>query len=311
VFCAFVFAPFNVSADDLLSGPIKIIVGFGPSSSADIVARLVAKYISDRIGQPVIVENRPGNSSMIAAEDVARAPHDGHTLFMATVANTLYPVSAKGKFNLGKDMAPIALLAEVPNVLVANPSLQIRTVQELIKLAKSKPETLSFGTSGLWTASYMATQMFNMGAGTDITTVPYEGGANQGVLDLLAGRINLMFNVAATLAPYVKDGKLVPLAVGQPTRTAVMPDVPTMDEAGMPGFDVAIWIGLLAPAGTSPNVVDNLSKLSNEAVHSPEVEKALNAQGMDVLGDTPAEFSKFIERDTEKWYRIAASIAPK
>jgi tripartite-type tricarboxylate transporter receptor subunit TctC len=153
--------------------------------------------------------------------------------------------------------------------------------------------------------------MFNVKAGTEIATVPYQGGANQGVLDLLAGRINLMFDVAATLAPYVKDGKLTALAVGQPTRTAVLPDVPTMGEAGMPGFDVGIWIGLLAPAGTPPNIVDNLSRLSNEAVHSPEAEKAFNAQGMDVLGDPPAEFSKFIEKDTEKWARILASIGPK
>jgi tripartite-type tricarboxylate transporter receptor subunit TctC len=248
---------------------------------------------------------------MTAAESVARAPHDGRTLFMATVANTLYPASMKSPFNLGRDMAPIALLAKVPNVLVAHPSLQVRTVRDLVALAKAKPETLSFGTSGVGTASHMATQMFNMEAGTTIPTVPYQGGANQGVIDLLAGRITLMFNVAATLAPYVNDGKLIALAVGQPTRSAAIPDVPTMDEAGMPGFDVGIWIGLLAPAGTPQNIVDNLSKLSNESVRSPETEKALNSQGMDVLGGTPAEFAKFIEKDNEKWARILASVGPK
>lgn len=305
------FAPLNVRADDIPSGPIRIIVGFGASSTADTVARLVAKYMSDRTGQPVIVENRPGNSSMIAAEYVARAPNDGRTLFMSTVANTLYPASTKGTFNLGKDLQPIALLAVVPNVLVAHPSLNVHTVRELVTLAKAKPETLSFGTSGQWTASHMATQLFNMEAGTKITTVPYQGGANQAVVDLLAGRISLMFNVAATLAPHVKEGKLVALAVGQPKRTTVMPNVPTMAEAGMPEFDVGIWIGLLAPPGTSPNIIENLSKLSNEGIHSPEAQKALNAQGIDVLGGTPVEFSKFIDKDREKWARIVASIGPK
>jgi tripartite-type tricarboxylate transporter receptor subunit TctC len=309
--CAAIVTPANVRADDLPPGPIRIIVGFGASSTADTVARVVAKYISDRAGQPVIVENRPGNSSMIAAEYVARAPGDGRTLFMSTVANTLYPASVKSAFNLGKDLQPVALLAVVPNVLVAHPSLNVRTVRDLVELAKSKPETLSFGTSGQWTASHMATQLFNMEAGTKIATVPYQGGANQAVLDLLTGRINLMFNVAATLAPHVKEGKLTALAVGQPKRTAVMPDVPTMAEAGMPDFDVGIWIGLLAPAGTSPKIVENLSKLSNEGVRSPEAQKALNAQGIDVLGGTPAEFSKFIDKDVEKWARIIASMGPQ
>jgi tripartite-type tricarboxylate transporter receptor subunit TctC len=305
--CASLLLASASRADDLPSGPIKFVVGFGASSTADTVARLVAKYVSDRVGQSVIVENRPGNSSMIAAEYVARAPHDGQTLFIATVANTLYPAQMKSGFNLGKDLQPIALLAVVPNVLVANPSLQVHTVRDLVDLGKSKPETLSFGTSGQWTASHMAAQMFNMQAGTKITTVPYQGGANQAVLDLLAGRINLMFNVAAILAPFVKEGKLTALAVGQAKRASIMPDVPTMDEAGMPGFDVGIWIGLLAPTGTSPKIIDKLSQLSNEAVHSKDAEKVLNAQGMDVLGGTPDQFSAFIEKDIQKWNRILAT----
>jgi len=309
--CASVFCASPTLADDLPSGPIKIVVGFGPSSSADTVARLVARYMSDTVGHPVIVENRPGNSSMLAAEYVAHAANDGRTLFMSTVANTLYPAHMKQSFNLGKDLQPIALLAVVPNLLVANPSLNVHSVKDLVMLAKEKPETLTFGTSGQWTASYMAAQMFNIQAGTKITTVPYQGGANQAVLDLISGRINLMFNVAATLAPHVKEGKLTALAVGQPKRANIVPDVPTMAEAGMPGFDVGIWIGLLAPAGTSTKIVDALSKYANEAVHSKDAEKALNAQGMDVLGGTPQEFSAFIEKDIQKWTRILASTGLK
>lgn len=298
-------------ADDLPSGPIKIVVGFGASSTADTVARVVARYISDKIGHPVVVENRPGNSSMIAAQYVAHAANDGRTLFMATVANTLYPAHTKQKFNLGKDMQPIALLAVVPNLLVANPSLKVHSVKELVALAKAHPEKLSFGTSGQWTASFMAAQMFNMDAGVKITAVPYQGGANQAVLDLISGRINLMFNVASTLAPFVKEGKLTALAVGQPKRAIVVPDVPTMEEAGMPAFDVGIWIGLLAPAGTSPKIVDTMSTYANDAVHAKEAEQALNAQGMDVLGGTPKEFSAFIDKDIQKWTRVLASTGIK
>lgn len=308
---ASVLAGSPARADDLPSGPIKIIVGFGPSSTADTVARLVARYITDKVGHPVIVENRPGNSSMIAAEYVKNTAGDGRTLFMSTVANTLYPAHNKMKFDLGKDLQPVALLAVVPNLLVAHPSLNVHSVAELVKLAKEKPEALSFGTSGQWTASFMAAEMFNMQAGTKITTVPYQGGANQAVLDLISGRINLMFNVAATLAQHVKAGKLTALAVGQPKRASIVPDVPTMDEAGMPGFDVGIWIGLLSAPGTPPKVVEELSKYANEAVHSPEAEKALHAQGMDVLGGTPAEFSAFIEKDINKWTRILASTGLK
>lgn len=309
--CASVFCGSPARADELPSGPVKIIVGFGPSSTADTVARLVARYISDKVGHPVVVENRPGNSSMIAAEYVSHAAGDGRTLFMSTIANTLYPAHNKMKFDLGKDLAPVALLAVVPNLLVANPSLNVHSVADLVKLAKEKPDTLTFGTSGQWTASHMAIQMFNMQAGTNIATVPYQGGSNQVVLDLISGRINLGFNVAATLAPHVKAGKLVALAVAQPKRASILPDVPTMDEAGMPGFDVGIWIGLLAAPGTSPKIVEEFSKYANEAVHSKETEAALHAQGMDVLGGTPKEFSAFIDKDIQKWTRILASTGLK
>src|SRR5437868_10506173 len=176
--------------------PIKILIGFGPGSAADILARLVGKQMEVGLGQPIVVENRPGNSSMIAAETVARAPADGYTLFMATIANTLNPAETKSNFNLGKEMAPITLLGVVPNVLVAHPSVPASNLQELIALAKASPDSLTFGSSGYATASHMAAALFNDKAGTKILTVPYQGGSNQAVSDLLAGRITLMFNVA-------------------------------------------------------------------------------------------------------------------
>src|ERR1700737_4776510 len=286
--------------------PIKVIVRFGPGSAADILARLVGKQMEVSLRQPIVIENRPGNSSMIAAETVARASADGYTLFMATIANTLNPAETKLDFNLAKDLAPIALLGMVPNVLVAHPSVPANNLEELIALAKSKPESLTFGSSGFATASYMAAELFNDKAGTKILTVPYQGGSNQSLSDLLSGRITMMFNVAATLAPHVEAGKLKAFAVAQSTRASIMPDVPTLAEAGMTGYDAGIWIGLLAPPGTAAAIVEKLSAAANEALKTQDVETALKRQGTDPRGGTPKEFADFIRADVEKWVAILA-----
>jgi tripartite-type tricarboxylate transporter receptor subunit TctC len=296
-----------ISAQTFPTQPIKIIVGFGPGSAADILARLVGKQMEAGLGQPVVVENRPGNSSMIAAETVTRAPADGYTLFMATIANTLNPAETKSNFNLGRDLAPIALLGIVPNVLVAHPSVPADNLQELIALAKSKPESLTFGSSGYATASYMAAELFNANAGAKILMVPYQGGSNQAVTDLLSGRITLMFNVAATLAPHVEAGKLKAFAVAQSKRALIMPDVPTLAEAGMPGYDAGIWIGLLAPTGTPSAIIEKLSGAANDALNTETARSALKRQGTDPLGGTPKEFADFIRADIEKWVAVLAS----
>ncbi|HWV54222.1 tripartite tricarboxylate transporter substrate binding protein [Pseudorhodoplanes sp.] len=290
------------------SSPIRILVGFGPGSTADTLARLVGKHMEQVFGQPVVVENRPGNSSMIAADTVARAAPDGYTLFMATVAQTLNPAQTKSGFDLSKQMAPVALLGVVPNMLVAHPDVQARTLKDVIALAKSKPDSLTFGTSGSGTASHLAAELFNQKAGTKIVAVHYQGGSNQALTDLLAGRITLMFNVAATLAPHVKNDKLKALAIAQPKRAGIMPELPTMDEAGMPGFDVGIWIGLLAPAGTPADVVEKLSKAANDALKTEVVTKAMSTQGIDVLGGTPKEFETFIRADIDKWNALLAAM---
>jgi tripartite-type tricarboxylate transporter receptor subunit TctC len=297
----------SISAQTYPAQPIKVVIGFGPGSAADILARLVGKQMEASLGQPIVVENRPGNSSMIAAETVARAPADGYTLFMATIANTLNPAETKSNFNLGRDLAPIALLGIVPNVLVAHPSVPADNLQELIALAKSKPESLTFGSSGYATASFMAAELFNAKAGTKILTVPYQGGSNQAVSDLLSGRITLMFNVAATLAPHVEAGKLKAFAVAQSKRASIMPEVPTLAEAGMPGYDAGIWIGLLAPAGTPPAIIEKLSGAANVALNTEEVRTALKRQGTDPVGGTPREFADFIRADIEKWVAVLAS----
>jgi tripartite-type tricarboxylate transporter receptor subunit TctC len=305
-FCAgltLAFAEFVAvaAAQNYPSQPIKIVIGFGPGSGADVLARLIGPQMQARLGQPVVIENRPGDSSMTAAQYVARAPADGYTLFMASVANTLNPVQMHSPFNLGKALAPVALLAVIPNVLVANPSVHANNLKELIALAKSSPDKLTFGSSGVGTAGDMAAELFNQTLGTNIVIVPYQGGSGQSVTDLLAGRVTLMFSVAVTAAPYVAAGRLKAFAVAQPRRAAILPDVPTLTEAGMPGFDAGIWLGLLAPAGTPATVINTLSLAANDALKVAQVGTTLKKEGTDPLGSTPAEFGDFINADIAKW----------
>lgn len=293
--------PDTAYAQQYPASPIKILVGFGPGSTADTLARLVGKHIEQTLGQPVVVENRTGNSSMIAANLVARAPKDGYTLFMGTIAQTLVPIRTRAAFNVQTDLAPVALLGVVPNMLVAHPSVPAKNVEELIVLIKANPDKYSFGTSGAGTASHLAAELFNLKSGLKVLAVHYQGGSNQALTDLLAGRINLMFNVAATLSPHVDKGSLKALGVAQPKRARKLPNVPTMVEQGMPGFDAGIWIGLFAPAGTPAAVIDKLSTTADAAIKTDAVVKAMDAQGIDPLGSTPAEFATFIREDVAKW----------
>ena len=302
---------FGASAETYPSHAIKIVIGFGPASAADVLARLLARQMEQKLNQPVVVENRPGNSSMVAADSVARATPDGYTLFMATIANTLNPAQTESGFDLGRDMAPVALLGVVPNVLVVHPSVPANNLGELITLARTKPDSLAFATSGSGTASHLAAELFNSKAGSKVLTVHYQGGSSQAVTDLLAGRTTLMFNVAATLAPYVAAGSLRAIAVAQPRRSGMMPDVPTMDEAGMPGFDAGIWMGLLAPAKTQADIVEKLSASANEALRSEQVQAALKQQGIDSIGGSPVEFSRFIRADIEKWTSVLKAAGLK
>jgi len=289
------------------ASPIRIVVGFGPGSSADILARLIGKHLEAKLGQPVIIENRTGNSSMVAAETVARARPDGYILFMATVAQIINPIQTGSPFDLEEKLAPVALLGVVPNVLVGHPSIPAANLKELVEFARRNPGKLTFGTSGNGTASHIAAELFNQKVGSKILAVHYQGGSNQGLTDLLTGRVSLMFNVAGTLAPEVSAGKLRAFAVGQPKRTPSMPDVPTMDEAGMPGFDIGVWIGLRAPAGTPAEIVDRLSAASNDALKTDTVASAMKAQSIDPIGGTPKAFADFIAKDIDKWSAFMAA----
>lgn len=301
----------RATAQQYPTGPIRMLVGFGPGSSADIVARLAAKQIERELGQPVVVENRPGNSSMIAAELVARAPKDGYTLFMGTIAQTINPARMNSKFNLSTDMAGVALLGVVPNLLVVSPSVPANNIKELVALAQAKPDSLRFGTSGAWTASHLAAELFNLYAHTKLVAVHYQGGSNQMLTDLLAGRVQMAFSVAATLMPHVKNGTLRAIAVAQSKRSPLMPKVPTLAEEGMPGVDAGIWIGLLAPAGTPPAILNKLSRAADDAVKPAEAAAKLQAIGIDPRGSTSAEFDAFIKADIAKWVKLIKAAGLK
>jgi tripartite-type tricarboxylate transporter receptor subunit TctC len=284
--------------------PVHIIVGFGPGASADIAARVLAQRMGQTLGQQFVIENRPGAGSNIASEYVARAPKDGYVLLFGTVANTINTTLSKNlTFDFGKDFAPVSLAVTLPNILVVHPSLGVGSVADLITLAKAKPQQIFFGSSGVGTSPHLSGELFNELAGVKLVHVPYPGSA-QAVTDLLAGRVQVMFSPASTVLPHVSDGKLKALASTQIKRTSVAPNLPTMTEAGLAGFDTSVWFGLLATAGTPQEVVTKLNHAVNDALASDDVRALLRAQGMDPLGGTAETFARMIVSETEKWARV-------
>ena len=284
--------------------PIRLIVGFAAGSSGDIAARIISHKLGDILGQSVIVENRPGASSLIATEFVARAQKDGYTLLLATVAATINTTLMPGKgANFEKDLAPIALVGSIPNILVVNPTVGVNDVKGLIALAKEKPDLLLYGASGIGSGPQLTAELFKQMAGIKMTAVLYPGSAQQ-VTDLLAGRIHVMFSPASTVLGFIQQGTVKALATTQAKRASVAPDLPTISEAALPGFDTGVWFGIVAPTGTSAAVIDKVSKATNEALKDADVLKQLHTQGLDALGGSPDHFRCFIRSETERWARV-------
>jgi tripartite-type tricarboxylate transporter receptor subunit TctC len=298
------FAAPAVAQDAYPSRPVRIVVGFGAGAAADSTARIVAQKLGQLLGQQFIVENKPGAGSNIGTEFVSQAPKDGYTLLMGTVANTINTtLQPQTRFDFVRDFAPITPLVVLSNILVVHPDVAAKSVPELIALAKAKPDSLSFASSGVGTSPHLSGELFNQMAGVKLVHVPYPG-SGQAVTDLLANRVQVMFSPAPTVLQHVEKGSLRALASSQLKRTAAAPQLPTMDEAALKGFDTGLWFGLLAPAGTPKDVIDKLSKATNEALKSPDVVEALSKQGMDVLGGSPEQFSKLIASETEKWGKV-------
>jgi tripartite-type tricarboxylate transporter receptor subunit TctC len=307
VCAAMVTATGAAAAETWPSRPVRIIVPFAPGGPADILARMVGSRLADTWGQPVVVDNRPGAAGIIGAEVVAKAPPDGYTLLLSNMSDavsvTLYP---KLPYDLVRDLKPITPIAMTSFILAVNPSLKAKSVAELIALARAEPGQLAFASAGSGTLSHLSGEIMKSMAGIDLLHVPYKGQA-PATNDVLAGRVALTFTNAMVGLPFVQSGKLRALAVSPARRIAVAPDIPTVAESGLPGFDVAPWFGLHAPAGTSDEIVARIAADVDAALKVPEVAERLKAMGADPAAETPQAFDARVRSDIEKWGRAVKS----
>jgi tripartite-type tricarboxylate transporter receptor subunit TctC len=296
-----------VGAQDFPSRTVRIIAGFVPSSSTDIIARLMANQWSNALGQQFVVENRPGAASAIAADLVARSPADGHTLLVGGTVNlTTGLINPQQAFDIRRDFMPVIVVAGQPMILTVHPSVGVNSVQELIALAKSKPGELLYGSTGVGANPHLLTELFSVRTGIKMTHVPYQG-SPQATTDLLAGRIHLMLSPAAAVLPHIASGRLQGLASTGARRSASVPNLPTMMEAGVPNFEGTLWFAFWAPSGTPREAIDKLSRTGNDALKSAEVKRLFETQGFDAMGGTPEEFAAFSDREIEKWGAAATA----
>ena len=307
---AFLFVIRSAAAldDSYPTRPIHLIVGFAAGSSGDVAARIVSNKLTELLKQSVIVENRPGASSMVATEYVARSAKDGYTLLFATIAVTINAIMMPGKSpNIEGDMAPIVLVGSIPNILVVHPDLNVKNVKDLIALAKQRPDELLYGASGLGSGPHLAAELFKQMAGIKMTGVLYPG-SGQTAIDLISGRIQVMFSPASTVLGFIKDGRVKALATSEAERSRVAPDLPTIAEAALPGYATGVWFGILGPAGTPVAAIEKLSGATNSALKDPEVLKEFERQGLNGLGGSPDDFAQFLKSETQRWASVIRAM---
>ena len=292
-------------AADYPTRPVTIVVAFPPGGPSDVLARILGRKLEQILGQPFIVENRPGAGGNIAAEQVARAAPDGYTLLNGnnSILATNAALYKKINFDPEKDFIPLSLIGTQANILVVNPKVPAKSMAELIALAKANPGKLNFASSGYGAAAHLAGELFKTAAKIDIVHVAYKGAA-PALQDLVAGQTQMMFATSASVLGQIKSGLVRPLAVTTLKRTAVLPDIATVDELGLKGFDATTWHGLVAPAGTPKDVIDTLSRAIVTALNDPAVRKSLNDLGVDIVGNSPAEFAAYIKAEIPKWTAV-------
>lgn len=309
---ACLFTTLVAHAQGYPSRPLRIVVPYAAGGSTDVLARLVGQKLNEALGQPVVIDNRPGGGTLIATEIVVRAGADGHTLLMATPALPVAPaLYVNLPYDVLRDLAAVTNIAGTSNVLVVHPSLAASSVRELIALAKEQPGKHTFGTSGIGGASHLATELFRSQAGINVVHVPYKGGA-VAITDLLGGRLTFMFANLTTAQPHIKTGRLRALAIGTAQRSVLAPELPTVAEAGVAGYEANNWNGVVVPAGTPRATIERLQAAIRSIVVAHDVREKLLAAAFEPIADTPAEFSRYLAAERVKWGKVVkdAGIKP-
>jgi tripartite-type tricarboxylate transporter receptor subunit TctC len=292
-------------ASDYPTRPVTLITAFTPGGPSDLLARIVGQKLSEILHQPFVVDGRPGGGGNIAAEYVARATPDGYTLLMGnnSILATNMSLYKKLGYDARRDFSPIALIGSQANILVVGPKIHVNSMAELIALAKASPGMLNYASTGYGAAAHLSAELFKKDAGVDIVMVPYKGSA-PALQDLIAGQVDMVFATAASVIGHIKGGTLRPLAVTTIKRTDLLPDVATIAELGIPGFEATTWHGLVAPAGTPKEVIDILNRATIEALKDPAVRKSLTDLGVDIAGTSPEEFAAYIKSEIPKWAAV-------
>ena len=306
-------APLCAAAAEKFPGrPVRIVVGFQAGGGTDIAARVIAQKLTDALGVSFIIDNRPGAAGSIGADIVAKSSADGYTILMANSTIAIPSLSAKLPFDVRRDFAPLSNIALGPSVLIVNPSLPVTDVKGLLALAKAKPKTLIYGSGGVGNVTHLAMELLSSMAGIEMTHVPYKGAAPS-VIGLVSGEVQLLFASIPGVLAQINAGKVRALGVSISQRSAVLPNVPTIAEAGLPGYYAASWYGLLLPAGTPKASIDLLAKEISAIMRVPEVKEKMLAQGFEPVGDTPAQFAKFIGEEIPRWDNVVkkAGIKPE
>lgn len=283
--------------------PVRVIIPFPPGAINDTVGRLIATELTNRLGKQFIVDNRAGAGGVIGSELAANAPKDGYTLLVVSLVNTVNPWLYKLNYEPIKSFAPIAFVASSPNILVVNPQVPAKTLGEFIALAKKQPGKIQYASGGVGSFMHLGGELFKLSAGVNLLHVPFRGGG-PAMTDVMGGHTNAVFATIPTATPQVNAGKVRALAVGASKRQAALPDVPTADEAGLPGYHVANWVGLVAPAGTPPAIIDKLNKEVATIMQTPAMQKQLANQGLEFVSMTPGEFGTFMEKELAQWGRV-------
>jgi len=291
-------------AADFPSKPLRLVTGSAPGGGSDTVARTLSEKLNERFGQPVLVDNRAGAGGTIGADIVAKAPPDGYTWLVATSSSMVVnPAMQKLPYDVERDLAPVTQISTVPFILAVNPNVQAKTVGELIQLAKSRPGKMSYATSGVGAMSHLAMELFKYMAGVNLVHVPYRGSA-PAAFDLIGGQVQAAFNNLIPTLPHVKSGRLRALGVSGLARVSLLPDVPTVAESGLPGYDAMQWYGVLLPAGVPKSMVTFLHKEITTVLKMPAVRSRLMDEGGEVIGGTPDQYAKVIHTELAKWTKL-------